>query len=99
MKKDNTIQKQSKFNDIFVWTLFCISTLAFFGVCWTLFYQNYQAHSEFERETWLNIEQLEEKYHVHRSAIYEKYLEMKFDLQNNNQTLEEELFNALTKHQ
>ena len=98
MKKDNTIQKQSKFNDIFVWTLFCISTLAFFSAWWIFFYQNYQARSEFERDTWLNIEQLEEKYHVHRSTIYEKYLEMKFDLQN-KQTLEEELFNALTKHQ
>lgn len=57
-------------------------------------------YKEFERETWLNIEQLSEKYNVDLSIIYERYQEIKSNLPNNNQqTLDEELFNVLTKHQ
>lgn len=53
----------------------------------------------FEKETWLNIDQLTEKYNVDLSTIYERYQEIKSNIQNDNkQTLEEELFNALTKH-
>ena len=57
-------------------------------------------YKEFEKETWLNIEQLSEKYNVDLSTIYERYQEIKSNIQNDNkQTLDEELFNALTKHQ
>ena len=57
-------------------------------------------YENFEKETWLNIEQLSEKYHVDKSQILEQYNEMKLEQQNNNQqTLEEEIFNALNKHQ
>ena len=57
-------------------------------------------YKEFEKETWLNIEQLSEKYNVDISTIYERYQVIKFNLQNNNKpTLDEELFNSLTKHQ
>ena len=56
-------------------------------------------YKEFERDTWLNIEQLSEKYHVEKSKILETYNEMKLEQQNNNQqTLEEEIFNALINH-
>ena len=48
---------------------------------------------EFEKDTWLNIEQLEEKYHVNKDQILEKYNEIKYS----QQTLTEEISNALNK--
>ena len=49
--------------------------------------------NEFEKETWLNIEQLEEKYHVNKDQILEKYNEIKYS----QQSLEDEISNALNK--
>ena len=50
---------------------------------------------EFEKNTWLNIEQLTEKYHVDKDQILEQYDLIKF----NGQILKDEMSNALTKHQ
>lgn len=49
--------------------------------------------NEFEKETWLNIEQLSEKYHVTKDQILEKYNEIKYS----QQSLEGEISNALNK--
>ena len=44
-------------------------------------------YNEFERKTWLNIDQLAEKYNVDRQHILEKYNSIKF----NEQTLINEM--------
>ena len=49
--------------------------------------------NEFERKTWLNIDQLTEKYNVDRQHILEKYNSIKF----NEQTLINEMSNNLNK--
>lgn len=53
-------------------------------------------YDNFEKETWLNIEQLSEKYHINKSQIIEQYNELKSE---NKLTLQEEIQNALNKHQ
>lgn len=49
--------------------------------------------NEFERKTWLNIDQLTEKYNVSRQHVMEKYNSIKF----NEQTLINEMSNDLNK--
>lgn len=50
-------------------------------------------YKDFEKDTWLNIDQLTEKYNVSRNQILEKYNSIKF----NEQTLINEMSNALNK--
>ena len=50
-------------------------------------------YENFEKETWLKLEQLSEKYHVNKDQILEKYNEIKY----NQQSLEGEISNALNK--
>lgn len=50
---------------------------------------------DFERDTWLKIDQLTEKYNVDRQTIYEKYNSIKF----NEQTLINKMSNFVNKHQ
>ena len=52
-------------------------------------------YENFEKETWLKLEQLTEKYHIDKYQILEKYNEIKFD--QKKQTLTEEISNALNK--
>ena len=48
---------------------------------------------DFERDTWLKIDQLTEKYNVSRNQILEKYDSIKF----NEQTFINEMSNVLNK--
>lgn len=50
-------------------------------------------YENFEKETWLNLEQLTEKYNVSRNQILEKYNSIKF----NEQTLKDEMSNTVNK--
>lgn len=77
--------------------------LALIGVsCW-VFTMNFVALfwskaeqleiQDFERNTWLNIDQLSEKYHVSRDQILEQYSSLKF----NQQILRDEISNAVNQ--
>lgn len=53
------------------------------------------AIQDFEKNIWLKIEQLTEKYHVNKDQILEQYNLIKF----NDQILRDEISNAVNKHQ
>lgn len=77
--------------------LICVScwvfTMAYVALFWSKAEQ--LEIQDFEKNTWLKIEQLTEKYHVNKDQILEQYSSLKF----NQQTLKEEIENALNKHQ
>lgn len=68
-----------------------VFTIGYVALYWTKAEQ--LEIQDFERNTWLKIEQLAEKYHVSRDQILEKYSEMKF----NQQTLKNEIANAVNQ--
>lgn len=70
-----------------------IFTIAYVALYWTKAEQ--LEIQDFERNTWLKIDQLSEKYHVNRDQILKQYRSIKF----NEQILRDEMSNALNKHQ
>lgn len=70
-----------------------IFTISYVALYWTKSEQ--LEIQEFERNTWLKIEQLVEKYHVNRDQILDQYSSLKF----NQQILRDEISNALKSHQ
>lgn len=69
---------------LFILVIFQISNLVIFDL---------NKEKDFERNTWLKIDQLTEKYNVSRQHVLEKYNSIKF----NEQTLINEMSNALNK--
>lgn len=69
---------------LFILVIFQISNLVIFDL---------NKEKDFERNTWLKIDQLTEKYNVDRQHILEKYNSIKF----NEQTLINEMSNDLNK--
>lgn len=86
-------------NYIWYWLcIFLIWLLLFVFVSLTMLVRNDLSEIKneirtFEKETWLDLEQVSEKYHIDKSQILEKYNEVKYSQQN----LEGEISNALNK--
>lgn len=94
------MKKLSNFFDLLPYYLFIfvvfpgvIFLFIYVGIYWSKAEQ--LKIQEFEKNTWLNIEQLTEKYHVDKDQILEQYDLIKF----NGQILKDEMSNALNKHQ
>lgn len=94
------MKKLSNFFDLLPYYLFIfvvfpgvIFLFIYVGIYWSKVEQ--LKIQEFEKNTWLNIEQLTEKYHVDKDQILEQYDLIKF----NGQILKDEMSNALNKHQ
>lgn len=84
------MKKSIYYVEISMFVLFVVFFL--FSVISLLIIESNQK-KEFEKDTWLNIEQLKEKYNVTKDQILEKYNEIKYSQQN----LSEEISNALNK--
>ena len=90
----------SKLNN-YIWYWLCIFLIwlllfVFVSFCMLIRNDSLTIKNEmrnFEKETWLDLEQVSEKYHINKDLIIEKYNEIKYNQQN----LEGEISNALNK--
>lgn len=90
----------SKLNN-YIWYWLCIFLIwlllfVFVSFCMLIRNDSLSIKNEirnFEKETWLKLKQLTEKYHIDKFQILEKYNEIKYSQQN----LTEEISNALNK--
>lgn len=90
----NIIMKKSIcYFEIWISLVFVFFVVFVISSCVMIVINQEKQYENFEKETWLKLEQLTEKYHVHKDQILEKYNEVKYSQQN----LESEISNALNK--